>query len=65
MWYVTQEPYVTDLLAKYDDQERRIPITRDQAAMEPEEGSPALEQVRDVRRRLERSSGWSPDPDRI
>ena len=46
VWYVTQEPYVTDLLAKYDDQERRIPITRDQAAMEPEEGSPALEQVR-------------------
>ena len=46
VWYVTQEPYIQDLLAKYEDAERKIPITRDQAAMEPEEGSPALEKIR-------------------
>ena len=46
VWYVTQEPYIQDLLGRYEDQVRKIPITRDQAAMEPEKGSPTLEEVR-------------------
>lgn len=52
VWYVTQEPYVQDLLAKYEDSERKIPITRDQAAMEPEEGSPALEKIRQCQKEV-------------
>ena len=40
VWYVTQEPYIRDLLARYEDKEKKI------AAMEPEEGSPALEEAR-------------------
>ena len=48
VWYVTQEPYIRDLLARYEGKEKKIPITRDQAAMEPEDGSPALEEVSKV-----------------
>ena len=46
VWYVTQEPYVQDLLAKYEVQEKKVPITRDQSSMEADENPPGLEKVR-------------------
>ena len=36
VWYVNQDSYIKDLLEKYDDPSRQIPITRDQALMEPD-----------------------------
>ena len=36
VWYVNQDSYIKDLLEKTDDPCRQVPISRDQALMEPE-----------------------------
>ena len=36
VWYVNQDSYIRDLLEKFEDPPRQIPISREQALMEPD-----------------------------
>ena len=46
-WMISQETYVTDLLATEEEpKKKKTPISRDQAAMEEDEQPPAPEPVR-------------------
>eukprot|EP00435_Cladocopium_sp_Y103_P075272 s90_g55.t1 len=53
-WMITQESYVRDLIGKNEEgeKERKTPITRDQAVMEPDEETPSLEKVRQCQKEV-------------
>ena len=47
-WFITQESYIKDLVNRQEEEvkEKKIPISRDQAAMEVDEETPSLDMVR-------------------
>ena len=48
VWLITQESYIKDLVSRQEEEvkEKKIPISRDQAAMEVDEEPPSIERVR-------------------
>ena len=48
VWMLTQQSYTLDMVQKEDEKVKlkKIPLSRDQAAMEPKEESPSIEKVR-------------------
>jgi hypothetical protein len=58
-WFVTQESYVKDLLERYDQEKdekkqkiRKVPISRDLAAMEEDPKPPSLQRVRQCQKEV-------------
>eukprot|EP00435_Cladocopium_sp_Y103_P029637 s865_g7.t1 len=53
-WMITQESYVKDLIGKQENEEKekKIPITKDQALMEPDEKTPSLEKIRQCQKEV-------------
>jgi hypothetical protein len=53
-WMITQESYVKELVGKSDreEKEKKIPITKDQALMEPDEETPSLEKIRQCQKEV-------------
>ena len=53
-WMITQESYVKDLIGKQDmeEKEKKIPITKDQALMEPDKETPSLEKIRQCQKEV-------------
>ena len=47
-WFITQEGYTRDLVGRQEEEvkEKKIPITRDQAMMEADQGNPTAEGIR-------------------
>ena len=48
VWMLTQQSYTLDLVQKENEnvKPKKIPLSRDQSAMEPKEESPSIEKVR-------------------
>ena len=48
VWMLTQQSYTLDMVQKEDEKVKlkKIPLSRDQAVMEPKEESPSIEKVR-------------------
>ena len=45
-WFITQENYLKNMLSKIDCTKKKVPITKDQSVMLPDDGPPKLEDVR-------------------
>ena len=52
VWMLTQQSYTLDLVQKENEnvKPKKIPLLRDQSAMEPKEGSPSIEKVRSAQK---------------
>ena len=63
VWMLTQRSYTLDLVQKENEnvKPKKIPLSRDQSAMEPKEESPLIEKVRSAQKAVLNSKAiWPP-----